>query len=196
MYKLPSDEAIIARLIEGDEQAFAKLYDKYWEKLFVAGYNRVEDVEVVKEMVQDIFADLWLKRRSLSIQKSIAAYLFGALRHKIIDYIRHKSVRETYIHHISRFHQIQDHSTINQVNLFDLNDALKRAISFLPTRCRQVFEMSRKNHFTNKEIAEQLNISPKTVENQITKALKILRHHLKEYTLLVCLIVELLMRFL
>ncbi len=184
-----SDKSLLDALAKGDEQAFTVLYEKYWEKLFVVALNRVQSVEIAKELVQDLFADLWKNRFRLAIRKNVSSYLFGALRNIILDHIRKEIVREKYILHISRFYHAQDNATAEQIGLSDLNNALKEAVGQLPPRCRQVYELSRNEHFTNREIADRLDISHKTVENQITKALKILRHHLREYTMLALAII-------
>lgn len=183
MYVFFSDEALLEAMARGDEQAFTVLYEKYWEKLLVIALNRVRSIEVAEELVQDLFTDLWKNRFRIVIRKNVSAYLFGALRNIILDHIRQEIVREKYIRHISRFHHSQDNATANQIGLSDLNNALKEAVGQLPPRCRQVYELSRNEHFSNLEIADRLDISHKTVENQITKALKILRYYLREYTM-------------
>jgi len=184
-----SDKSLFDALAKGDEQAFTVLYEKYWEKLFVVALNRVQSVEVAKELVQDLFTDLWKNRSRIVIRKNVSSYLFGALRNIILDHIRQEIVREKYIRHISRFHHSQDNSTADQLGLSDLNNAMKEAVDHLPPRCRQVYELSRNEHFSNREIADRLHISHKTVENHITKALKILRHYLREYTMLALAII-------
>ena len=184
-----SDKSLFDALAKGDEQAFTVLYEKYWEKLFVVALNRVQSVEVAKELVQDLFTALWKNRSRIVIRKNVSSYLFGALRNIILDHIRQEIVREKYIRHISRFHHSQDNSTADQLGLSDLNNAMKEAVDHLPPRCRQVYELSRNEHFSNREIADRLHISHKTVENHITKALKILRHYLREYTMLALAII-------
>lgn len=178
----------IKDLAKGDEHAFRSIYEKYWENIYLAAYKRLGSQSVAEELVQDLFVDLWAKRASLQIRVSLGAYLAGAMRYRILDYMRHEKVREKYIHHLTHFYVTEANEVLEQVYLQDLQYQLHSAESTLPPKCYTIYQLSRKHHFSNREIADQLNISTKTVENQITKALRTLRTHLsKVSTILVAI---------
>jgi RNA polymerase sigma-70 factor (family 1) len=179
----------IRKLAQGDEEAFRKIYEKHWEGLYLAAYNRLGSSYIAEELVQDLFTDLWAKRSSIHIKSSLGAYLAGALKHRILDHMRHEKVREKYVRHLSQYFVCEQNEVLEWVYTNDLQEQLQLAENQLPPRCYTIFQLSRKHHFSNREIADHLNISPKTVENQITKALRVLRTHLtKVSTLLVLLI--------
>lgn len=178
----------IRKLAQGDEEAFRAIYEKHWEGLYLAAYNRLGSSSIAEELVQDLFTDLWAKRSTLHIKNSLGAYLAGALKYRILDHMRHEKVREKYVRYLSR-HFITEHNEVLE-NIFskDLQEQLQLAENQLPPRCYAIFQLSRKHHFSNSEIADQLNISPKTVENQITKALRVLRTHLSKVSTLLVLL--------
>lgn len=147
--------------------------------MFVAAYQRIGSRETCEELVQDIFAALWNNRDKVHIQ-CLQVYLHTAVRYKVIDYIHREMVRKA----VTGKHDeiLTDNSTEEDVLLEDLNVALQKEISKLPTRCQLVFKLSRENNLSIKQVANELGISEKTVENQLSKALKLLRMNLRHFT--------------
>ena len=183
------DEDLLIQLLQkSDEQAFETLYNRYWEKLLTIAYHRTGSIETAKELVQDVFANLWKRRDTLRIKTTFAGYIYTAMRYTILDHIRSQAIQEKYIEAIRHTALETDNSTLNFIAYQELTGVLEQEISKLPERCRAVFRMSRIDHYSTKEIAEKLHISPKTVENQLTKALKILRTNLEEFTVLLALV--------
>nr|WKN37255.1 RNA polymerase sigma-70 factor [Tunicatimonas sp. TK19036] len=183
------DDAFLVHLLQqSDEQAFELLYNRYWEKLLTIAYHRTGCMETAKELVQDVFANLWKRRDSLRIKTTFAAYIFTAMRYTILDHIRSQAVQKKYIEAIKQTALETDNSTLNFIAYQELTGVLEQEISKLPEKCRIIFRMSRIEHYSTREIAERLDISPKTVENQLTKALKIIRTNLEEFTVLLALI--------
>lgn len=182
------DTFLVHLLQQNDEQAFEALYNRYWEKLLTVSYHRTGCLETAKELVQDVFANLWKRRDSLDIRATFATYIFTAMRYTILDHIRSQAIREKYIDAIKQTALETDNSTLNFIAYQELAGVLEQEISKLPERCGVIFRMSRIDQFTTKEIAKKLQISPKTVENQLTKAIKILRINLEEFTVLLALI--------
>ena len=174
----------------GDELAFKKLYDTYWEGLFLKAQHGLDSFEMAQEVVQDIFTDLWVRRDKITIQKNIGAYLFAALKYRVLDTIRKQIVRDKYVHSILKSAQNHDNSTLDQIVYDDLHESISEAIQQLPKKCQEVFELSRFHHHSHREIAQKLGISEKTVENQITKALKFLKSHLNELIITFGLIIK------
>jgi len=171
-----SDHELL-ELLRHDEHtsAFDEIYKRYWDKLYGAAYKRVKSPEAAEEIVQELFTDLWERRKILNIRSELPVYLFSAIKYKVITYIHKEIVKNNYAHtHFSEL-SYYDNSTEEKILVDDLNSCLQSQVQLLPVKCKQVFEMSRNGHQSNKQIASQLGISEKTVENQITKALRRLR---------------------
>lgn len=179
-YEKLSDDILLGLLKKGNVTAFAELYDRHWSRLYSAAYKRVKSREVSQEIIQDLFTSLWTGRKKLQLRSSLEAYLLTAVRYKVVNHIEKELVRRNYREALQELPLRADNSTEETVLLNDLSHQLEEEIIQLPDKCRQVFELSRKAQKSNKEIALELNISEKTVENHITKALRILRVSLKD----------------
>lgn len=179
------DNDLIRRISDGDESAFEELFNTYFRYLHNVAWNRLRSKEVADDIVQDIFADLWKNRKDLDVHTSLKSWLYQAAKNKVYKYIRHQSVRKKEIY-IRRIHDDyytqspfpQSHKIIEEDELKGL---VSRHLDDLPDKCRNIYHLSREEHYTHKEIAEYLNCSPKTVEYHIGKALQHLRLHLKDY---------------
>ncbi|MDF7810407.1 RNA polymerase sigma-70 factor [Hymenobacter sp. YC55] len=174
------DQALVRAMSEGDTRAFAEMYERYWYQLLEAAYGKLNSREAAEEVVQDVFTALWHKRQTNNIQH-LKSYLFTAVRYRIIDSIRLRLSETGYLHY-SRTHLPEpDHSTEDTIAAHDLSGALEASLTQLPEHTRQVFLMSRFEHQTVPEIAGQLNLSRKTVEYHLTRALKLLRVSLRDF---------------
>ena len=177
------DERTLTHLLQqGDEEAFEMLYNRYWENLLTVAYHRTGSMETAKELVQDVFTNLWRRRNHLNIKTTFAAYIFSAMKYTILDHIRSQMVKEKYAEAIKKTELRTENTTLDFIAYRELNSILEKEINKLPEKCRMVFRLSRVEHYSTKEIAEKLQISPKTVENQLTKALKVLRANMQEFT--------------
>jgi len=162
--------------------AFEQIYQCHWSELYNYSYNILRDKAVCEEIVQEIFFSLWNKRQDLKITHSIKAYLFTAIRFQSINYIRSEKVKRNYAANYSAFHKISfDNSNEEHIHLSDLAGIIEKEVAKLPEKCQQIFRLSRNEHQSIKNIAEHLNISHKTVENQLTKALRHLRSSLGQF---------------
>ena len=192
----PYDDLTLIDLVkQGNELAFQKIYNSYWEKLFAYTYNRLHIRETSDEVVQDVFLSLWAKRESIMVTSSLSAYLFGATRHRLLNELRSVKVRKTYASDYSSFIKNEyDNSNVEQQDLTDLENSIEARVSELPKQCQAVFRLSRQEHIPNHSIAEKLNISTKTVENYLTQALKHIRTSLGDLVFLILMaITDLLM---
>ncbi len=172
----------LKRLKEGDENTFQQIVEAFWVRLYKFASIYTMDKEVAKEIAQDAFLKLWEKRQELSDDSSIITYLLVICRNKCIDYLRQKQLEIVSIDDVNEeLFYTQQHAEILQSNVSDiliakeLEIAILKAINKLPDKTRSIFIKSRQQGQMNKEIAEELNISVKTVEFHITKALKLLR---------------------
>ena len=170
-----SDEKLSILLVEGDAGAFEEIFNRYWLKLYGAALKRVKSREVAEEIIQDLFTLLWAKRESIQIHKSLAAYLFTSVRYMVFNHIQKEIVRDNYKDSFQASNVFRDNSTEETVFLNELIRNIEKEVKCLPSQCRSVFELSRKENKTNREIAEVLGISEKTVEGHLTKAIKQLR---------------------
>jgi RNA polymerase sigma-70 factor (family 1) len=178
------DGGLLAMLKNDDDEfAFSELYNRYWDKLFGAAYKRVRSVETAEEIVQDIFTDLWTRRRELDIKSELPVNLYSAVRYRVINLVHREMVRNSFEKSAPALYPIIDNSTEEIVIANDLQYCLEREAESLPVKCREVYYLSRHEHQSNKSIAKQLSISEKTVENQLTKALKRLRTSLNSFFL-------------
>jgi RNA polymerase sigma-70 factor (family 1) len=175
-YSLQGDVELLTLLGQHDEQAFGALYDRYADKLYRFVYSRVRQKENTEEIIQEIFLSLWAKRDTLLVTFSLDSYLYGAAKHKIFSYIRSEKVRKKYAVDFTLFAAERlDNSLEELVNLKDLQESLARSLATLPEKCQLAFRLSRMEHLPIAQIAEQMNISTRTVENYLSQALRQLR---------------------
>lgn len=166
--------ALLRQIREGNQTAFKGLFDMYFTPLCRFIYYQTNNREVSEELTLDIFTYLWDNRSTFEIKLSMKAYLFQAARNRAINWLRQQRTIVP-IDAIDHSDLSTDVSAIETEELYEL---IRAAVLALPDRCREVFNLSRNDNLTNKEIAEQLGISVKTVEAQITTALKRIRKFL------------------
>lgn len=179
-YEKLSDEDLAGLLRKGYIAAFEEIYNRYWSRLYSAAYKRLRSRETCQEIVQDLFTSFWLGRKELQLRVSLESYLFAAVRYQVFTHIEKELVRRNYRSTLPEPTLLTDNSTEERILLNDMNHQLEEELVQLPEKCRQVFELSRKELKSNREIALELNISEKTIENHITKALRILRTSLRD----------------
>lgn len=160
---------------------FDKIYVMYFSRMHRFAKEYVLSDEDAENIVQDVFLMLWEKRTVLDVQVSLLSYLFSLVKNRCLDFLRHQIVVEDYKQELSA-----KLIALEQFNyIFNTDEDLERlfssAIDKLPERCREIFIKSRLDGKKYREIAEELNLSVNTVENQMTIALKKLRAELKDY---------------
>ena len=170
---------LLILLREGEQLAFAELFQRFHQPLYFHAKRMLRDGDEAKDIVQDVFATIWSKRDSLTIPASVDAYLYGAVRNRILNVIAHQNVVSKYEASIDRFLERGIAYTDDQVRERELARIIAQEISLLPEKMREVFEMSRNDELSYREIAEKLNISENTVKKQAQRAIKILRLRIK-----------------
>ena len=175
VYNAYSDQELVRLLTGNDKEAFNQLYERHWFELYQAGYKLLRETDAVKDIVQDVFVWLWENRATLNITH-IKAYLKAAVRFKIANYIRHGNIRESYFEELTQLSAGSFSPTGDElIELKELRQVIHDSIMQLPEKCREVYRLSKEEGLNNREIAERLGISVKTVEAQMTIALKRLR---------------------
>lgn len=171
-----NDIRLITALKGGDTDAFELIYKRMASKLLRFVNSKVCDRELSEEIVQEVFVSLWVRRHKLDADMPLAPYLFSAAKYRVLSHIRSEKVRHKYAEHFAWFVvQQQENSTENIVNEADLKAVIEEQISHLPPKCQRAFRLSRFEYLSIAEIAEEMDISKRTVENYITHALKYLR---------------------
>lgn len=174
------DQEILERLKKNDEGAITWLFSTYFASLAVVAHRVVQDQDAAKDIVQDVFVRLWTHRDKLQITTSLQSYLRRSVVNASIDHKRrfYEKNKEALEHH----GEWSDNSPSvdSELREKDIKQQINNAISTLPERCRLIFVLSRYEELTYAQIAARLDISVKTVENQMTKALKMLRKKLRD----------------
>ena len=172
-YSKLDDERLLTLMKEGNESAFTEIYNRYWEDLYRFAYHLVKDRDSSMDVLQDVFIWIWNHRLEIDVT-SLKSYLYSAVKYKIANYIRDGKTR------INLHNRLTDHTASSSfvdssMELAELKAVIEQFTDRLPGRCKEVFTLSRSFYLNNKEIAAELNISEKTVENQLTIALRRLR---------------------
>lgn len=178
---METDSKPSVKFLISDKKGFESLFKTYYSDLCSYAHHFLRDHAASEEIVQDIFFKLWTKRESLEIKSSIKSYLYQSTKNRCLNLIKHIEIRENYKDHNQSIRSEQEQYFAQEMEQVELNDKIQKAINALPTERQRIFRMSRFEDLKYKEIAEKLDISVKTVENQMGKALKFLRDELAEY---------------
>ena len=171
---------------DDDEEAFLKIYDEYWYKVFLIAYKRLGKKDIAEELTQDLFLKLWEKRHILKPQ-NISGYLFVAIKNSVIDHIHAGLVANKYLDFHKTFRALSSTDTQNIVEFDDLAQAIEQGLIKLPSKTQEVFKLSRLESWSLDKIARHLHLSEKTVGYHLTKSLKFMRAYLREYLLTILL---------
>ena len=176
-----NDKEIVSELRNSNKLVFETIFRDYYERLCNYANTMLGDIAEAEELVQTAFVVVWEKRESIEIHTSFKSYLYRTVHNNCLNRIKHLKVRTNYgidYQHIAT--QGYDNATHELIGK-ELEQQINRAIEMLPPQCRQVFKLSRFENLTYAEIADQLDVSVKTIENHMIKALRIMREELKDY---------------
>ncbi|MFY0652676.1 MAG: RNA polymerase sigma-70 factor [Cyclobacteriaceae bacterium] len=172
------DSQLMDFLSNDNKQAFEHIFRTYYQDLCRFGATYVKDPDVAEELVQQIFINIWERRYELTISTSMKSYLFTAVRNKSFNYLKLQLPKEYKKVDVDNVGFLDPTNKEEDIVYEDLKAYVSEAIDALPAKCKTIFNLSRNSGLTYKEIAEELDISVKTVENQIGIALKKLREQL------------------
>jgi RNA polymerase sigma-70 factor (family 1) len=178
-----TDEALLLELRDDSRKAFEEIFKRYWADLYRVAYSRTKSREEGEEIVQDIFAALW-KNRNTFVIENLSHYLFSAVRKRVISNLRSKMVHQKYWDFYSQFIPEGTMATDEAVDYAVLDEAVENAIRQLPEKSQQVFRLNRLEGQSVSEISKNLNIPRRTIEHYLTKSIRALRVHLKDYILI------------
>lgn len=174
-YDSLSDQKLAELLSDEDRNAFTQIFKRYNRILLIHAYKKLEQQEVAEDIVQEVFSTLWQKRASISVANNLSGYLYTAVKNKALDIIVRKKTEARYVDSLKDFVANAAVLTDHLVREKQMREIIEREVAKLPPKMRLVFELSRNQNLSHKEIASQLNLSEQTVTDQIKKALKILR---------------------
>ncbi|WP_316821073.1 RNA polymerase sigma-70 factor [Pedobacter gandavensis] len=174
-YKILNDRELTSLLRAGNPNAYTEIYNRHKNLLQNHLYKKLGDLELVKDVLQDLFVKLWDNRSTMPLTDNLPGYLFCAARNRVFNHLSHQQVASRYLSSIQTFINEDNYITDLEIREKEFARIIRQEIEALPPKMREVFVLSRDGHFSHDEIAEQLQISPQTVSKQISNALKILR---------------------
>lgn len=179
--KILSDEMLVNLMKTGDMDSFNILFERYWEKLYATVFSICPDNEVCSEAVHDIFLNLWLKREKLEIEY-FRGYITASARYQIYRHLKKsKNTSLEYREELEYINRVAINEGESNIRYRELEQKVEEELEVLPTRCREIFTLSRKEQLSNDEIAARLDISKRSVENQLTYALRHLRVSMRQF---------------
>lgn len=174
-YSSYTDNELVDLLKLGDQAAFAEIYERFWSILFLHARNVLRDNEEARDIVQELFTTLWHKSGNLELSTALSSYLYKAVRNKVFDHLKHKKVMNDYLKSLNEFIEESQFIPDELIREKELSALIENEIRALPPKMREVFELSRKQHLSYKQIAQKLNISEHTVKSQVSNALRALK---------------------
>lgn len=182
IYSTYSDYELVSRLkIETEATSvFTELYNRYWKRLLVLALHKLNSEVEAEEVVQDVFMNLWRRRNTLEVKNSFHTYIASSVKYEILSRLAKQKARQQFEKSAGKLFIASEDQTTVQVDYETTRRQLEETISSLPEKCQLVFRLSREAGMSAKQIAEQLDIAPKTVEAHITKALSKLRSSLQQ----------------
>jgi len=177
-YDSRNDFELVNLIKCGNKHAFAQIYERYFDVLYLHAYHRLRDKDEAKDLVQELFSHLWSHRETLTLTSNLSNYLYTSVRNRVLNILAHKYVEDKFLsslqHTESKIEAITDHLARER----QLAMIIEKEIQSLPPKMRHVFELSRKANLSYKEIAARLELSEQSVRSHVKGALRLLRTRL------------------
>ncbi len=174
-YSAHTDQQLTDLLKSADRRAFSEIYDRYWAVLYLHAKRMLRDDDEAQDIVQELFTHLWKKSTEIDFNIKLSSYLYKAVRNRIFNHLEHRKVVHDYQRSLIEFMDSSAAAADELVRERELALIIEQEIQALPPKMREVFELSRKQHLSYKEIGAQLGISEHTVKRQVSNSLSILR---------------------
>jgi len=174
-YNTLTDIELSNLLATEGESVFRVIYERYWDKIYVMASHRLNDKTEAEEVVQDIFCNLWRKRQTLVLTRGFSNYFAVAVKFEVINRLAKKDRATAYEKELARALSQADETLLRQLDYNELQHQFQLTVNALPEKCRIIFKLQHENGYSLQEIADELNISTKTVESHLTRARKTLR---------------------
>lgn len=180
-YGTYTDQELVALIKQDHAQAMTEIYERYWHKLLAVAINRLSNLEEAEECVQDVFLKLWKIREKLELKYTLGTYLAAAVRYRVLDLLalEHRKLHMAN-ESLSDLKDVLPSDLAPDAHLLEqeMLDNIERSVRQLPDKCKIVYRMSREEGLSNKQIAEELNVTEKAVEAHLTRAIKSIRSNL------------------
>ncbi|MBB6273968.1 RNA polymerase sigma-70 factor (ECF subfamily) [Pedobacter cryoconitis] len=187
-YSKLTDTELAALLRSGDRLAFTEIYERYKSLLHRHAFKWTKDRDDAKDIIHEVFSNLWTKRETLSYSANLGPFLYAAVRNRIFNLLSHQRIVSTYIASVQQLINQGEYVTDHALRERELRLIIDKEIAVLPKKMQAVFKLSRNESFSHREIAEKLDLSEQTVRKHIQHALKILRVKLDMFILLFLLL--------
>ena len=180
MIQIPDSDIFLA-IRQGNERVYETVFRKHYQALCNYACGILKDMDDAEETVQSIFLKLWEHREGIEINVSLKSYLYRAVHNTCLNRLKHLKIQDTYRQYVGDYFADTFDSATDIMDKNELENRILEALEKLPEQCRLIFKMSRFEELKYQEIADKLGLSIKTVENQIGKALRIMRTELADY---------------
>lgn len=174
-----SDQNLLQLLSEGSQASYTVIYDRYSELLFRHAYSMLEDRAEAEDVIQEVFLMLWTKRAEMTGARSLSAYLYSSVRNRILNHLSHQKVIDKYLRALPT--APLTYTTDERLREKELAAVIEKELAAMPPKMREIFLMSRDQQLSHKSIGEVLNISDKTVKQQVYKAVKLLKGRVEHF---------------
>ncbi|GHE48638.1 RNA polymerase sigma factor [Sphingobacterium griseoflavum] len=172
------DAELVQRMSQGDHTAYLEIYDRYKAPLQQHAWKKLGQAQDVQDVIQEMFTELWLRRKDLVLHTGLANYLFRAVRNRSLNLIYKRRKESHYLDSLDEFIREGNYLVDLQIREKEFEERIRKEIANLPARMQEVFKLSRDEGLSHKQIAERLGTSEHTISKQITNALKTLREKL------------------
>ncbi len=169
------DQEVIERIKEGSKEAFHILFDKFGPKIYSFALAYLKNKSDAEELLQEVFLKLWEVRSSLDCSKNLKSFLYKICINLIYDFIRRKNLEQVYLEYSGRNEILTADNTWHEIIYNDMLDKLQQLIITMPEQRQRIFRLSKEEGLSNEEIAAKLNLSKRTVENQLYRAVSFLK---------------------
>jgi RNA polymerase sigma-70 factor (ECF subfamily) len=176
-----SDSELCDLFKSNSHAAYKEIYNRYHAALYIHAFKRLQDREECRDIIQELFTSLWVNRAETTFNGPLSGYLYTSVRNRIFDLLARKKLKSSYVNSIQEFEANYTVPADHRIRQNQLTVIIDQEIKELPPRTREIFELSRKDYLSHKEIAKKLEISEQTVKTTVNNALKILRPKLGSF---------------